>query len=209
MTIDLRAMPASGGIVATAGDIRSMDAIEQRGDPQGCFTPEELAGFVAGRLPKAELDAIAAHIKCCLMCAALVDAARGRGFPPELLSPHVEDQFDKEPEAEELTSKALAFRPSDELAGLSQDSRLNHLGDFYVGDRVGSGPHGTPNAEARYPSQLRGRWVRGSGSHENQRTVAPGIAVVRAHSGSNPNRFASLAATSVDSSPPIDTAPHR
>jgi eukaryotic-like serine/threonine-protein kinase len=136
-------MPSSGGIVVTAGDVRSMDTKRQRGDSQSCFSPEELAAFVAGRLPKQELDSVAAHIQGCPMCAKLVEAARGGAFTPALGESGAEDRFDEEPEGEELASRALAFRPLDELESLAQGIRLTHLSDFYVGDRIGSGPHGT------------------------------------------------------------------
>jgi eukaryotic-like serine/threonine-protein kinase len=150
-----RAMPTSGGIVVTAGDVCSMDEKGQRGDSQSCFSPEELAAFVTGRLPQKESGSIAAHIQHCLECASLVKAARGGAFPTALGGSRAEDRFDEELEAEELASRALAFRPLDELESLPRDSRLSPLSGFYVGDRIGSGPHGTVYGGWHYDLNLK------------------------------------------------------
>jgi anti-sigma factor RsiW len=88
-----------------------MDEKGQRGDLQSCFSPEELAAFVAGKLPKEEFDSIAAHIQRCPVCASLVEAAKGGAFPPALGGSRAEDLFDEEPEAEEMAQSVSHFFP--------------------------------------------------------------------------------------------------
>src|SRR6516225_8791247 len=96
-----------------------MAAKVQRDDSQSCFSPEELAAFVVGRLRKEELNSIAAHIERCPACARLVEATRGVSFPPPGAL-RDDDRFAEEPEAEELASRALALRPPDESEDVTE-----------------------------------------------------------------------------------------